>query len=56
MPSFDDCDDILSDLGKYKTGKSCIYIKKLEYVDYNKLKELVHKSVKHMNKLTEFER
>ena len=32
-------------LGKYKTGKSCLYIKKLEDVDLKVLRELVAKSV-----------
>jgi hypothetical protein len=35
-------------LGKYTTGKSCLYIKKLEDVDTKVLKELVAKSAKKM--------
>ncbi len=35
-------------LGKYKTGKSCLYIKKLEDVDLKVLRELVAKSVEKM--------
>jgi len=36
---------IMEKLGKYKTGKSCLYIKKLEDVDLKVLRELVAKSV-----------
>lgn len=36
----------LKDLGKYKTGKGCLYIKKLEDVDQRSLKMLVQESVK----------
>jgi hypothetical protein len=35
-------------LGKYKTGKSCLYIKRLEDVDNKILKRLITRSVKHM--------
>ena len=36
---------LLKKLGKYKTGKSCLYIKKLEDVDTAVLKELIKGSV-----------
>lgn len=36
--------DVLKRLGKYKTGKGCLYINKLEDVDLRVLKELVVKS------------
>lgn len=48
MPGFDRYDDLLSKLGKYKTGKSCLYINKLEDVDLDVLKELVKESVEAM--------
>jgi hypothetical protein len=48
MPGFDRYDDLLSKLGKYKTGKSCLYINKLEDVDLDVLKELVKESVEVM--------
>jgi len=35
-------------LGKYKTGGSCLYIKKFEDVDQKVLKELVASSFKYM--------
>ena len=50
MPGFDEYDDLLKKLGKHTTGKSCLYIKKIEDVDTKVLKELVTKSVKKMKK------
>jgi len=35
-------------LGKYKTGKACLYIKKLEDVDQKVLSELITESFKWM--------
>ena len=37
---------VLKKLGKYKTGKGCLYINKLEDVDLKVLNELITKSVK----------
>jgi hypothetical protein len=48
MSGFDEHDGLLGKLGKYSTGKSCLYIKKLADVDQDVLRELVRKSVKHM--------
>ena len=48
MSGFDEYESLLADLGKYKTGKSCLYINKLEDVDQATLRELVSKSVAHM--------
>lgn len=50
MAGFDQYDKLLGDLGKYKTGKSCLYINKLEDVDQDMLRELVRQSVEHMKK------
>jgi len=50
MSGFDDYDKLLGKLGKHSTGKSCLYIKKLEDVDMDVLKELVKQSVEHMSK------
>jgi len=38
--------ETLKKLGKYKTGKGCLYINKLEDVDVNVLNELITRSVK----------
>ena len=42
---FDGRDSILKRLGRYRTGKSCLYLKKLSDVDLDVLKELVENSV-----------
>ena len=39
-------ENILKRLGKYKTGKGCLYIKQLEDVDMKVLKELISTTVK----------
>jgi hypothetical protein len=40
--------DLLDKLGKYKTGKSCLYLKRLADVDKKVLKQLITASVKVM--------
>jgi hypothetical protein len=45
MSGFDNYEALLADLGKYKTGKACLYINKLEDVDLSTLRELVRQSV-----------
>jgi len=42
--------DLLKKLGKYSTGKGCLYIKKLKDVDVKVLKELVRESVQSVKK------
>lgn len=49
MSGFDRYDEILGELGKHKTGKSCLYINKLDDVNMEVLRELVRESVEHMN-------
>jgi hypothetical protein len=48
MAGFDEYDSLLARLGKYKTGKSCLYINKLDDVDVDVLRELIARSVVHM--------
>jgi hypothetical protein len=48
MGGFDKFSDLMPNLGKYKTAKSCLYIKKLSDIDVNVLRKLVTKSVKLM--------
>lgn len=48
MSGFDEYDDLLGKLGKHSTGKSCLYVKRLENIDLDVLRELVEKSVAHM--------
>lgn len=40
---------LLARLGKHRTGKSCLYIKKLSDVDMDVLEELTRASLGHMN-------
>jgi hypothetical protein len=51
MAGFDEFEHLLSKLGKHSTGKSCLYVKKLDDVDTNVLKELVKQSVEHMERV-----
>jgi hypothetical protein len=44
MDGFGSYDALLQKLGKYKTGKSCLYINKLEDVDQAVLRKLVKQS------------
>lgn len=48
MSGFDAYDDLLTRLGKHKTGASCLYINKLADVNMDVLRELVAASVAHM--------
>jgi hypothetical protein len=45
---FDAYGPLLDRLGRHKTGKSCLYLKRLEDVDLAVLRELVQRSVEHM--------
>ena len=48
MSGFSRYDDLMNKLGKYKTGKSCLYVKKLDDVDLEVLRELIEESLKFM--------
>ncbi len=48
MPGFEPFRPLLDKLGKYKTGKSCLYINRLDDVDETVLEKLVADSVKLM--------
>ena len=48
MPGFKRYEEILSQLGKHSIGKSCLYIKKLAYVDQRHLYELMKTSYEYM--------
>jgi len=49
MSGFDEYDELLKKLGKYKTGKACLYINKLADVEISVIKELIQKSVAHIS-------
>ena len=48
LPGFERYADLMEKLGKHKTGRSCLYINKLEDVDLSVLEELVRLSVEYM--------
>ncbi|MEM7552169.1 MAG: DUF1801 domain-containing protein [Bacteroidota bacterium] len=48
ISGFENYDELLSKLGKYKTGKSCLYIKSLDSIDENILRKLIVESVKYI--------
>lgn len=50
MAGFDRYEELMNKLGKFSTGKSCLYIKRLADVDKKVLKELVSESVQFMKK------
>lgn len=51
VPGYQDYDAILSRLGKYKMGKSCLYINKLSDVDMGVLEELIRTGVTDLAKI-----
>jgi len=51
MPGFSQFDTLMKKLGKYKTGKSCLYIKRLSDVDGRVLQRLITASVKRMREM-----
>lgn len=50
MPGFSKFSGLMKKLGKYKTGKSCLYIKKLDDVDNKVLARLIEESVQVMRR------
>jgi len=50
IPGFERYEGLMKKLGKYTTGKSCLYVKRLSDVDVAVLKELITESLKVMKK------
>jgi len=50
MSGFSKYGSLMKELGKHSTGKSCLYIKKLDDIDAKVLRSLVESSVKYMRK------
>ncbi|MGD1890771.1 MAG: DUF1801 domain-containing protein [Cyclobacteriaceae bacterium] len=48
MSGFERYEELMEQLGRYKTGKSCLYVKRLSDIDLDILKELVRESVSYM--------
>ncbi|HEU4509538.1 MAG TPA: DUF1801 domain-containing protein [Pyrinomonadaceae bacterium] len=51
-PGFDEQTDLMAQLGKHRTGKSCLYIKRLSDVHMPTLKKIIRDSVKRTRKAT----
>ena len=51
IPGFEKYSALMKKLGKHKTGKSCLYISKLEDVDTSVLKELIKTGWQDMKKM-----
>lgn len=45
MPGFSGSQDLLERLGEFRTGKSCLYVRQLDDVDRDVLRELIRTSV-----------
>ena len=50
MPGFEKFSALMNKLGKYKTGRSCLLIKRLDDVDQKILSRLIKDSVKEMRR------
>ena len=50
ISGFEIAPELMEKLGKFKTGKSCLYVKTLDDIDRNVLAKLVEQSVQHLRK------
>ncbi len=50
MSGFKKYNALLKKLGKHKTGKSCLYIKRLDDIDMDVLTQLIDDSVAYLRK------
>ena len=48
MTGFTEFDALMSRLGKHKTGKSCLYVKRLADIDVKVLSSLMKRSIRYM--------
>ena len=48
VAGFKEYDDLLKQLGKFKTGSSCLYVNSLQDIDSTMLSRLISLSVEHM--------
>lgn len=48
MAGFENYEALMSRLGKFKTGKACLYVKKLADIDMDLLKELITHSIEYV--------
>jgi nucleoid DNA-binding protein len=50
MSGFSRYEELLGQLGKHKTGKSCLYLSRLEDIDLKVLRQLIAESVAHVKR------
>lgn len=50
MAGFSRYEELMQQLGKHKTGKSCLYVNKLSDIDLGVLEELIRQSIAHLRK------
>lgn len=48
MGGFSRYEELMNGLGKYKTGKGCLYVKKLSDIDLDSLKDLITESINYL--------
>jgi hypothetical protein len=51
LPGYQDYSEILTRLGKHSTGKSCLYVNKLDDIDLDVLGELIAAGVRDLSKI-----
>lgn len=52
LPGFQESKELMDALGKHRTGKSCLYIKRLSDIHVPTLKKLIRESVERMKQIT----
>jgi hypothetical protein len=52
LPGFAESGELMKQLGKHRSGKSCLYIKRLSDVHVPTLKQLIRDAVKRMKQIT----
>jgi len=52
LPGFQESKELMEALGKHRTGRSCLYIKRLSDIHVPTLKKLIRQSVKRMKQIT----
>ena len=52
LPGFQESRELMEALGKHRTGRSCLYIKRLSDIHVPTLKKLIRQSVKRMKQIT----
>lgn len=51
MPGLDSHEDLLAELGKFNTGRGCLYVKKLDDIHLPSLKKIIRAALKELKTL-----